>query len=105
MVRAAAANAAFASPSLRASIASLSASRPWRIWREIVAESSVSWSVALKRMSSASAPRIADQLSPAITAAPPGIPTTCVTPGTERAAFVSIDSTCAPNTGLSRAQA
>ena len=56
-------------------------------------------------MSSASAPRIADQLSRATTAAPPGISTTCSTPGTASAAFDSMASTSAPNTGLRRAQA
>ncbi len=71
----------------------------------IVSESSPSCGVFPKRILSASAPLIAAQLFVATTAVPPGISTTCMTPGTASAGFSSKDSTLAWNTGASRAQA
>jgi hypothetical protein len=93
------------SPSLRASIAPVSAPRPARIWREMVAESSPSCGVGLKRIFSASAPCSAAQLWVAITAAPPGIATTSSTPATDFTESRSKPSSSAPNTGESTAQA
>jgi hypothetical protein len=69
------------------------------------AESSLSCGVGLKRIRSASAPRIAAQLFVATTAAPPGRATTSSTSFIEVAESRSNPSSSAPNTSDRRAQA